>query len=407
MHGDTMTEENLAINGGPKTITIDPQEAAALLKWPRYEPAVIDKVSELIRNGDITYNQNLVFSLGDNFAKYLGAEFCLPVSRGTDALFIAYNILGVGPGTEVICPTYTFWATAMPAANLGAKVVFAEADPQTFNMDPADVRKKVTEKTKLIIPMHSWGMPCEMDEINEIAQEHGIKVVEDASHAHGSVYKGKKIGTLSDISAFSIQNSKLLPAGEGGLFVTNSQEYFEDACAWTDYFLIQQGFAGERWRKYERTGLGWNLRISAINAAIGLEMLQVLDRNNAIINRNCERFNNALEQTGYFRVPHPAPDVTRVYYENIVYYDFEATSIPPQKLMEALRAEGCNINATRYPLLHQQPFFVERGSDPDGLPVTDELLNHLMQLPKFPADNDEIIDQYIAAFQKVLGTLVK
>nr|MDO8111578.1 DegT/DnrJ/EryC1/StrS family aminotransferase [Candidatus Sigynarchaeota archaeon] len=402
-----MDKKKLAINGGPKAITIDPRKAADLLRWPRYEPAVIDRCADLIRKGDITYNQDLVFQLGDGFAKYLGAEYCLPVSRGTDALFIAYNILGVGPGTEVICPTYTFWATAMPAANLGAKIVFAEADPKTFNMDPADVCKKITPKTKLIIPMHSWGIPCEMDEINEIARERGIKVVEDASHAHGSTYKGKKIGTLSDIAAFSIQNSKLLPAGEGGLFVTNTLEYFEDACAWTDYFLIQRGFAGERWRKYERTGLGWNLRISALNAAIGIEMLKVLDRNNAIINRNCVRFNAALEKTGYFRVPHPAPGVTRVYYENIVYYDFKATGVPPVKLMEALRAEGCDVNATRYPLLHQQPYFVERGSDPNGLPVTDELLNHLMQVPKFPAENDDIIDQYIAAFNKVLGVLVK
>jgi perosamine synthetase len=165
-----MNRNKLAINGGPKAITMDPPKVAALLKWPRYEQGVADACAKLIQKGEITYNHDLVFQLGDAFAKYLGAEYCLPVSRGTDALFIAYNILGVGPGTEIICPTYTFWATAMPAANLGAKVVFAEADPLTFNMDPADVRKKITPKTKLIIPMHSWGMPCEMDEINEIAR---------------------------------------------------------------------------------------------------------------------------------------------------------------------------------------------------------------------------------------------
>ncbi len=402
-----MDKNKLAINGGPKAITMDAQKTAALLKWPRYEPGVIDRCADLIRKGQLTYNQETIFHLGDAFSNYLGAEFCIPVSRGTDALFIAYNILGVGPGTEVICPTYTYWATAMPAALLGAKLVFAEADPQTFNIDPADVRKKITPKTKLIVPMHTWGMPCEMDEINAIAQEHNIKVVEDASHAHGSVYKGKKIGTLSDISAFSIQNSKLLPAGEGGLLVTNKQEYFEDACAWTDYFLIQQGFAGDRWRKYERTGLGWNFRISNINAAIAIEMLKVLDRNNAIINRNVARFNTALEKMGYFRVPHPAAGTTRVYYENIVHYDFKATGVPPLELMQALRAEGCDVNATRYPLLHQQPYFVERGSDPKSFPVTDELLNHLLQVPKFPAENDEIIDQYIAAFDKVLKALIK
>ena len=169
------------------------------------------------------------------FAAYHGVRFALSTNNGTAALHAAFFALGLGPGDEVISPSATYWATAMPVLSCGAIPVFADVDPETLCLDPADVERRLTPRTRAVVVMHSGGMPCDMDALLDIARRHRLKLVEDASHAHGATYRGRKVGTFGDVAAFSLQTSKLCPAGEGGVLLTDDAAVFRRATALGHY----------------------------------------------------------------------------------------------------------------------------------------------------------------------------
>ena len=201
--------------------------------------------------------------------------------NGTAALDAALFVLGIKQGDEVICPSYTYWATAMPAVTLGAKVVFCEVDPKSLNMDPEDFRKKITPMTKAVIPVHLWGLPCEMDEIIAVARENKIAVIEDACHTHGAEYKGKKMGTLGDFGIFSFQASKNLPGGEGGMLITDNENYYYQAVTLGHYRRAAD--LPENYSKYQHTCLGFKHRMSPLHAAITRVQLKTLEKKNKIL----------------------------------------------------------------------------------------------------------------------------
>jgi len=385
----------LAINGGPKAITYNQEEA---LRWPRLTEEDEQAVITLMRKNEISVSEEPV-KLENEFGQYLGAEYALAEVNGTAALYAALFALGIKEGDEVICPSYTYWATAMPAATLGAKVVFCEVDPNSLNMDPEDLRKKITTRTKAVIPVHLWGLPCEMDEIIEIAKENSIAVVEDACHAHGAEYKGKKTGTIGDIGIFSFQASKNLPGGEGGMLITANKEYYYKAITLGHYRRAAD--LPEEYSKYQHTCLGFKHRMSPLHAAIARVQLRTLNEKNRIRNGNIEKLLHAVDKLPGFHVYWPHEYIKRVYYENNVIYRGEETGVPIDRLIEMLKAEGAVVRQDRYPLLHEQPYFTEKGSNPEDLPVTREVREHIIALPTFPGDDVKLVDQYIEAFKKV------
>ena len=168
-------------------------------------------------------------ALEAEFGAMVGARFCLATNSGTSALHIALAAAGVGPGDEVIVPALSFIATAQAVLHQGATPVFADVDPATYNIDPSDAARRVTARTRAIVPVHLHGLPADMDALGALAARHGLAVVEDAAQAHGALYKGRAVGTLGAMAAFSLNSTKNLPAGEGGLFVTNSEEHYERA----------------------------------------------------------------------------------------------------------------------------------------------------------------------------------
>jgi len=387
--------ERLAIEGGPRAITMDQNDA---LRWPVIGREEEEAVVELLRRGDISVSEEPK-RLEEEFARYLGAKYALAEVNGTAANYAALFAIGVGEGDEVICPSYTYWATAMPAAALGARVVFCEVNPETLNLDPEDFRRKITGRTKAVIPVHLWGLPAEMDDILEIAREHGIVVIEDACHAHGAEYRGKKAGTLGDIGFFSFQASKNLPGGEGGMLVTGDEEIYYRAVTLGHYRRAAE--LPERYSRYRHTSFGFKHRMSPLHAAITRVQLRYLDGRNEKRNRNVERLLNALSDIPGFHVYKSPVYIKRVYYENNVVYREEETGVSMERLIELLRAEGALVRGDRYPLLHQQPYFVERGSNPDDLPVTTDVNRRILALPTFPNDDGSLVDQYIHAFYKV------
>src|SRR6476660_7470088 len=221
----------LALFGGRPVVTDPPEH---LFRWPIFGQEEEEAVLALMREPNF-FNDTVVPAFEREFAEWLGVEYALTESSGTHAVLGALFACGVGKGDEVIVPTSTYWASSVQVMSLKATPVFADIDPETLNIDPADVRRKVTPNTRAIVVVHLLGYPADMDAINAIAAEHGIKVIEDASHAHGSRYKGRPVGTLGDVAAFSLCG-KPLSVGEGGILTTNSRELWERAVAWGHNF---------------------------------------------------------------------------------------------------------------------------------------------------------------------------
>ncbi len=390
--------ENLAISGGPKAITLDQKEA---LRWPILTEEDEQAVLDVMRKNETSLSDEPM-KLEKEFAEYLGAEYALAEVNGTSALYAALFVLGIGPGDEVICPSYTYWASAMPAETLGAKVIFCEVYPDSLDMDVEDFRRKITPKTKAVIPVHLWGLPCKMDEIIEVAGKNNIAVIEDACHAHGAEYKGRKAGTIGDFGIFSFQASKNLPGGEGGMLITNNKDSLYRATTLGHYRRAAD--LPEEYSKYQHTCLGFKHRMSPLHAAITRVQLKTLDEKNRIRKDNIEKLLRALEELPGFHIYWPPSHIRRVYYENDVVYRGEETGVPIERLIKMMEAEGAVIRQDRYPLLHQQPYFIERGSNPDDLPVTRDINNHILALPTFPGDDGSLVNQYIDAFMKVFGT---
>lgn len=215
--------------------------------------------------------------------KYLGAERCvITTNTGTSALHLALDTIGVGPGDEVILPSFTFVATAQAIEMCGGKAVFCEISPETFLMDVDDVRKRITDKTKAIIPVHYAGRPCDMDALMKIREKTGIRIIEDAAHAFGSYYHGKKIGSFGDVTCFSFDSIKVMTCGEGGAVVTDD-EAFDDLSRKKRLLGIdRKAMHVKDWKKrswvYDVPTKGYRYHMSNINAAIGLAQIKKVDR---------------------------------------------------------------------------------------------------------------------------------
>lgn len=394
-------KEKPAIAGGKKAITLDHKS----LRWPIIPQEAKDLVMELLEDIPAQISTSpIVDEFTEKFRKYIGAKYAVPLNNGTAGLLTASICLDIKPGDEVICPAYTYWATVMPAAFLGAKIIFAEIDPITLCLDPQDVRKKISDKTKCIIPVHVWGYPTEMQELMEIAQAKKIHVIEDCSHAHGAEYRGKKMGRFGDMGVYSMQGTKLIPAGEAGILVTDNEEYYEKALPIVDYTRVSEKYLRKNspFLKYAKTSShGMKFRMSPLHAAIGLVYLERLDKDNAIRNRGCEKVRTILRELPGFSAFEAAKHVKRVFFENIISYDSERGKLPFNKMLEALKAEGAEISQSRYHLLNQTPYFLERGTKGDEVPITERVTSKLMRIPTFFTENMELADQYIRAFQRV------
>nr|MDO8113379.1 DegT/DnrJ/EryC1/StrS family aminotransferase [Candidatus Sigynarchaeota archaeon] len=391
--------DKLAIDGGPRSVTLDQDR---LLKWPVLGKEEEDAVLDLMRKGDIS-SSSVVDDFAKEFAAFAGTKYALPQVNGTACLLSAFFSIGIKPGDEVIVPTNTYWASAMPAAFLGAKIVFCESEKTSLGIDPSDIAKKITKKTKAIVPVHLYGYPCDMDPIMEIANKHSITVIEDASHAHGTEYRGKKIGTFGACAVFSLQGTKILPAGEAGVLVTNDIEIYEKSVALGHYERVSS-LERENYKKYRRTGLGLKHRLSPLHAAIARCQLKKFPEVNGRITRNCEKFRAAIKNikgTGFF-LPDIPKHVKRGYFMNQIVYDEGYGIIPRAELVQVLGTEGLRVGQSRYELLHKQAYFTERGNKPDDFAFTEKLVSQLVSFPNFPWDETgELVDQYIRGVEKV------
>jgi len=258
-------------------------------------------------------------ALQNEWSEYLGRKDCLATNSGTSALHMALAALGVGPGDEVITSAFTFLASASCALHNNAIPVFVDIDPRTYNIDHKKIEEKITDRTKAIIPVHIAGLPADMNEIMEIAKKHGLKIIEDACQAHGAKYKSRKIGTFGDIACFSLNSSKNLPGGEGGLFVTDD-EYLRARGQMVRMFG-EEVDDETRLRKYNASILGYMYRTQELPAAFARSQLRKLDANNSKRIENCNFLTQHLEEIEGVIPPYVPKDRTHVYCMYMVRFD--------------------------------------------------------------------------------------
>jgi perosamine synthetase len=403
-------DDKPAILGGRRAVTSDD---AADNRWPILTREDEEAVLNIIRDGDISTHP-VYRELEDDYRKFSGQPYALAHCNGTAALLAAFFALDLKPGDEVLVPSATFWASVLPMLWLGAIPVFCESEGERLGLDPEDLEKKVTSRTRAIVVVHLWGMPSRMTEILAFAARHHLKIIEDASHAQGAQWRNRLCGALGDISVFSLQGGKLAPAGEGGMFLCKDYEHYERAVCLGDITRIIELETPAR--RFAATSFGIKTRIAPMSAAIARIQLKHLEKNNRRRNRNLEYLSAALEEMGFNTFLPPA-HVKRVYFEFLVRADSPRIGLPIDLLIEALQAEGCSIGLPRYPLLHQQPFFTEghflkiarpdaqgasRQYRGDELPETEKVNRSMVKLPSFPAADQEILEQYITAFKKVI-----
>lgn len=318
----------------------------------------------------------------EEFAGYCSAKYGIGVNSGTDALFIGLQSMGIKSDDEVITVSYTYIATALAVSFTGAKPVFVEIDPTTYNIDPKDIEKAITKKTKAILVVHLYGHPVDMDPVLKIAQRHGLRVMEDSAQAHGAEYNGKKVGGLADISGFSFFPTKNLGAfGDGGMITTNDAQIAEKARLLRDY--------GRKVRD-QHIIKGRNSRLDTIQAAVLRVKLKRLDNFNNSRRRIAGLYNGLLKDTkGKIVTPHEAPYAKHVYHLYVV-------RVKNRDAVVAKLKERGVQTLVHYPVpIHLQQAFSDLGYKRGSLPVTEKICGEIISLPMFPEMTDTEIE-YVA-----------
>lgn len=331
-----------------------------------------------------------VFDFEKNFAAAHNVKHCFGTSSGTDGNHIALWALGIKPGDEIIIPANTFIATAWGATLCGAKPVFVDCHPESYNLDPEKVEAAITPKTKAIVAVHLYGQSADMDALNEIATKYGLHIVEDAAQAHLAEYKGKKVGGLSEVASFSFYPGKNLGAyGEGGAVVTDNEEF-----AAKIKLIREHGQS----KKYYHETYGHNYRMEGIQGAVLGVKLKYLDKWTEQRRRAAAKYKELMGNIEQLSVPMESTDVKHVYHLYVVRINgnnLEEREQTRNKLQSFLSDNGI-ASGLHYPIpLHLQKCFDHLGYNKGDFPVTEDLAQTGLSLPMFPELKDEQIG-YIA-----------
>ncbi|RLJ02804.1 MAG: DegT/DnrJ/EryC1/StrS family aminotransferase [Candidatus Aenigmatarchaeota archaeon] len=404
----------LAIKGGNKIVNIKPPH----YRWPVITQATEESVLSQLKKSISIYNRSgIIEELEEKFKKYYNRKYALLTNSGTTALYSMYIAAGLKEGNEVICPTYTFFATVTPLFFTGAIPILVDCD-ESGNINPNKIEEKITEKTKAIVVTHMWGIPCEMEEIEKIAREYNLLLFEDASHAHGAKYKDRKVGTFGDVSVFSLQAQKLIPAGEGGVLLTNNEEIYYRALLLGHYNkrCKQEIPSAYELYRYSTTGMGLKLRIHPLAAAIASKQFENLEKVLRGKRKNAKYILEKISEFTCLRPPQFKDYMEPSWYAFVFHYLSEKLyNIPIDKFYEALKAEGCEEldrpNSTcpvNYHPLFQNPgelFTQYKGKikyKRGDFPTAEKFHETSLKLPVWHEDSDkEIIDLYLRALEKV------
>jgi perosamine synthetase len=416
------TMNTLALLGGAPAVSPHDEQ---LFRWPIITPAIEEAVLSCLRAGNMS-GIDITRRFEAAYAQWNGRAHALAHSSGTAALHSAMYALGLGPGDEMICPSITYWASAVQALSLGARVIFADVEPDTLCLDPQSFAERITERTKAVIVVHYLSHPANMDAIMDIARKRGIKVIEDVSHAQGGLYKGKMLGSFGDVAAFSLMSGKSFAIGEAGMLLCDDEEILKRAVRFAHYER-QHSVLGEDldpaigpipWG-------GYKYRIHQLSSVVGVEQLKKYPAEMAEIDRAMRYFTEAICKLPGIRAHYPkdAGSTKAGWYASVLFYEREQLGgLSLARFIAAVQAEGVrHVHAGCNRPLHQSKLFYDvdiyghgqptarvhwpADGDPrtlsGELPVSAGVNARVFSIPWFKHFQPEVIDQYIEAFRKV------
>ena len=352
------------------------------IKIPVYRPSLIGNekkyVNECIDSTWISSKGDFIKRFEQGFASFIDVKYAASVSNGTVALHLALVVLGIGPGDEVIVPTLTYIASVNAIAYTGAKPVFVDSLRDTWQMDPKDVEKKITAKTKAIMAVHLYGHPCDMDALKSISLKHSLFLIEDCAEAIGTEYKGKHVGTIGDISTFSFFGNKMITTGEGGMVVTNDQTLYDRSVHYKGQGLSKHRF-------YWHDVIGYNYRMTNICAAIGLAQLEYVDSFISRKQQIAELYQQHLANTPV-KFHHTTAGVKHSFWMCSILVDQPDYRDP---LMSYLAEKGIETRPLFYPV-HTMPMYAQNFQK---YPVAEDLGWRGINLPSYPGlTDDEVME---------------
>jgi perosamine synthetase len=333
-------------------------------------------------------------------ADYVGAKYAVAFSNGTAALHGACFAAGIGEGDEVITTPITFAATSNAVLYCGGKPIFADIDDRTYNIDPKEIRKHITPNTKAIIPVDFTGQPADMDVIMEIANEHGLIVIEDGAHSLGAEYKGRKVGTLAHMTMFSFHPVKPVTTAEGGVIVTDSEEYYEKLKRFRSHGIIKHNLSRDEgpWY-YEMVDLGYNYRMTDLQAALGISQMDKLDH---FVERRREianMYNEAFKTMDSVILPMQLEGTQSGWHLYMLQLKLDKLKRSRREIFESLRAENIGVHVHYIPV-YWHPYYQKLGYRKGICPKAERWYEQALTLPIFPKMTDEDVNDVIEAVKR-------
>jgi perosamine synthetase len=399
MSATSVSPQALAILGGsPVRETLLPYGRQSI------DDADIQAVVDVLRSDWLTTGPK-VGEFEEAFAARVGAAQAVSFSSGTAALHAAAFAAGLTTGDEAITTPMTFAATANCVLYQGATPVFADVCSDTLNIDPEQIAKKISSRTRAILPVAYAGHPADLDAIQKIASDHGLIVIEDACHALGARYRGRMNGSIADMTVFSFHPVKHITTGEGGMVTTNNAQFAETLRRFRNHGIsseARQRQSAGQWH-YEMVLLGFNYRLPDIACALGIEQLKKLDANLARRREIAARYTAAFRELPGVVPPATRPDVNPAWHLYPIRLDLAKLAADRAQIFRALRAENIGVNVHYIPV-HRHPYYVEKFGYRSGeYPVAEDAYERLISLPMFPAMTDQDVSDVIRAVGKVVG----
>ena len=366
---------------------------------PVCEPTLTDNelkyVTDCIKTNWISSSGKYIKLFEDKFSEFCGTKYGVCCCNGTAALHLAIESLGIGKGDEVIIPTFTMIAAANAVIYSGAKPVLIDSEEETWNINPSLIEEKITKRTRAIMVMHTYGHPCDMNPILKIAKKHDLKVIEDAAEAHGAEYKGKMVGSLSDVAAFSFYANKIITTGEGGMVITNDEKIADKTRLLKDHAFTKPRFLHEQ--------LGFNYRMTNIQAAIGVAQMEHVNKLVEARRNNAKHYNKLLKDIEGVTLPPEKEWAKNVYwmYGILIEKEFGLTK---DDVMKKLHEKGIDTRSFFVPI-HKQPVYMvddERFPDLNGsYPVAEKLYEKGLYLPSSSSLTEDQIEEIVGKIVEI------
>lgn len=372
------------------------------LTKPYFDESEEKAVVDVIRSGWVAQGAK-VAELEQVIAKYTGAKYSAATTSATTALFLSLYIMDIGPGDEVIVPSHTFIATSNVILQVGATPIFVDIDMKTYNIDPDKIEEKITSKTKVIMPVDQVGLPCDMDKILAIAKKHNLLVLEDSACALGSVYKGKRIGTLADITCLSFHPRKTITTGEGGMILTQNEEWANQAKMLRHHGMGISDYARHTSNKIiheEYIEVGFNFRMSDIQATVGVEQMKKFTKLLNLRKKIAKRYDEAFKNSALLVIPY-VPEGLEHNYQSYIVRLKRNDKITRDEIMQKLLDNDISTRRGIMSIHLEKPYIKLFGKL--DLPNSEEMTNWGITLPLYPQMTQTEQDYVISKVKEAIG----